>query len=235
LANDVAFKNAFFCPAAVGLNEFNPLFLQDGYDLQLFGLLGDNDTYGDQAILNGLHGPVSFSLSQFAADTDGYRPNNDDSLRQYDGYGAVWPYGAQIASPARAPESGDLQRHSIRHSSARPFCEEDVVPSWACVRLSTHGQTCCYPSSARPAALTYLIRRLAIFDDGAEGGGSTHEPQQSRCDTAQATEEADGSDFSVFRLRHIEATTSTPRLYLLSAADCRRYKSASRMTADVGR
>jgi Tfp pilus assembly protein PilF len=112
LANDTAFKNTFFGPAAVGLNEFNPLFLQDGYGLQLFGLLGDNHTYGDQAILNGLHGPVSFSLSQFASDTDGYRPNNDDRLRQYDGFvqaqfGANTSAQIEITSADR--ESGDLQ------------------------------------------------------------------------------------------------------------------------------
>jgi hypothetical protein len=58
LANDVLFRNAFFGPAAVGLSEFNPLFIRDGIQTQLFGLLGSNDTWGDQAILSGLNGPV---------------------------------------------------------------------------------------------------------------------------------------------------------------------------------
>jgi len=112
LANDVVFKNAFSGPATVGLNEFNPLFIRNGHDLQLFGFVGDNETYGDQAILNGLHGPVSFSLSQFAADTDGYRPNNDDSRRQYDGFlqaqfGAATSAQLEVTSADR--ESGDLQ------------------------------------------------------------------------------------------------------------------------------
>jgi Tfp pilus assembly protein PilF len=111
LANDVFFKNSFFGPATVGLNEFNPLFIQDGQDLQLFGLFGDNETYGNQAIFNGLHGPVSFSLSEFAANTDGYRPNNDDRLRQYDGFvqaqlGANTSAQVEVTSFDR--ESGDL-------------------------------------------------------------------------------------------------------------------------------
>ena len=86
LANDVLFQNAFFGPATVGMNEFNPLFIRDGIQTQVFGLLGKNETWGDQVIVSGLNGPVSFSVGQFAADTDGVRVNNDDSIRQYDGY-----------------------------------------------------------------------------------------------------------------------------------------------------
>ncbi len=112
LANDVLFKNTFFGVATVGLNEFNPLFIRDGLDFQFFGLLGDNDTYGDQVIMSGLHGPFSFSLSQFASDTDGFRDNNDDKLRQYDGF-AQWQLttgtSAQIEVTHSTRDSGDLQ------------------------------------------------------------------------------------------------------------------------------
>jgi tetratricopeptide (TPR) repeat protein len=112
LANDVQFKTAFFGPATVGLNEFNPLFIRDGVDVQVFGLVGNNDTWADQVILNGLHGPISFGLSQFAAETDGYRPNNDDSQLQYDGF-----VQAQLAAGTSAQleitrserEFGDLE------------------------------------------------------------------------------------------------------------------------------
>ena len=111
LANDIAFKNTFFGPATVGVNEFNPLFISDGNDLQFFGLLGDDDTQGDQAIVSGLHGPMSFSLSQFAANTDGYRPNNDDRQRQYDGFvqaqfGTGTSAQAELTHAER--QSGDL-------------------------------------------------------------------------------------------------------------------------------
>jgi len=112
LANDVLFKSDFFGPATIGLNEFNPLFIQDGQDLQFFGLLGDNDTWGEQAIFSGLQGPWSFSLSQFATDTDGYRPNNDDRVRQYDGF-LQWQIAvgtsAQIEITSVDRKSGDLQ------------------------------------------------------------------------------------------------------------------------------
>ena len=112
LANDVAFRNAFFGPTSVGLNEFNPLFLSDGLNFQFFGLVGNHDTYGDQAILSVLHGPVSFSLSQFASDTDGVRQNNDESLRQYDAF-LQWQAGARTSMQVELTRStrdfGDLQ------------------------------------------------------------------------------------------------------------------------------
>lgn len=112
LANDVAFKNAFSGPATVGLNEFNPLLIQDGQNLQVFGLLGDDKTYGDQAIINGLHGPVSFSLSQFASHADGYRANNDNTQRQYDAFVQA-QFGvntsAQLEVTRAERRSGDLQ------------------------------------------------------------------------------------------------------------------------------
>lgn len=112
LANDALFRNAFFGAATVGLNEFNPLFLQNGVDFQFFGLVGSNDTYGNQAILSGLDGPFSFSVSQFASNTGGYRPNNDDKRRQYDGL-AQWQLSpamsAQLEISHATRESGDLQ------------------------------------------------------------------------------------------------------------------------------
>ncbi len=111
LANDVLFKTTLFGPESVGFNEFNPLFVRDDVHVQLFGLLGDNDSYGDQAIVNALHGPISFSLSQFASETDGIRRNNDESVRQYDGFvqaqfGANSSAQLEVTSTDR--ESGSL-------------------------------------------------------------------------------------------------------------------------------
>jgi Tfp pilus assembly protein PilF len=111
LANDVLFKDAFFGPAVVGFNEFNPLFVQDGLRIQLFGMLGDESTYGDQVIVSGLHGRTSYSLSQFASESGGYRQNSEDSVRQYDGFlqsqlGANTSLQLELTSTTR--ESGDL-------------------------------------------------------------------------------------------------------------------------------
>jgi Tfp pilus assembly protein PilF len=111
LTNDVIFRDAFFGPASVGLNEYGPLFMRDGLNFQLFGLAGTQDSLGDQAILNGLGGRWSFSLGQLAADTDGYRPNNDESIRQYDGFVQWQPSAStslQFELTHLERESGDL-------------------------------------------------------------------------------------------------------------------------------
>src|SRR5262245_6473898 len=70
LSNDILFKNAFFGPSSVGLNEFNSLFLQDGLQVQVFGLLGSQDAWGDQVIVSGLDGPIPFILGPVATGTD---------------------------------------------------------------------------------------------------------------------------------------------------------------------
>ena len=86
LANDQLFKNNFYGPTSVGFNEFNPLFTSDRTELQAFGAYGDPRLWGQQVLVNGLYGPVSLSFSEFAAYDVGYRPNNDDTRRQYDGF-----------------------------------------------------------------------------------------------------------------------------------------------------
>ncbi|HEX7961242.1 MAG TPA: hypothetical protein VF493_15060, partial [Terriglobales bacterium] len=91
LANDVLFSNSLFGPATVGMHEFNPLFIQDKLGLQIFGLIESDNTLGDQIILQGLRGPLSFAFSQFRAYTDGYRVNNDSDNQQYDAFFQVQP------------------------------------------------------------------------------------------------------------------------------------------------
>ena len=111
LANDVLFRNSFFGPSMVGPQEFNPLFLRDDVQAQLFGFVGNNDSYGDQAILSGLNGPVYFSLGQLATETDGYRSNNDHSVRQYNGFLQVQFGGstsAQVELTSTERDFGDL-------------------------------------------------------------------------------------------------------------------------------
>jgi outer membrane receptor protein involved in Fe transport len=59
-------------PATAGANEFDPLFTQQGAQFQASGVIGDNDTSGDQILLSGIHGRLSASIGQFSYDTDGF-------------------------------------------------------------------------------------------------------------------------------------------------------------------
>jgi tetratricopeptide (TPR) repeat protein len=64
-------------PAAPSFNEFNPLFVRNRLALQASGVVGDNDTFGDELAQSGLWNKFSYSLGQFHFETDGFRKNND--------------------------------------------------------------------------------------------------------------------------------------------------------------
>ncbi|MBA2352379.1 MAG: FecR domain-containing protein, partial [Burkholderiales bacterium] len=72
-------------PAEAAFNEFHPLFERNRPQLVASGLVGNNGTFGDEAVLSGLAGRVSYSLGQFHYETDGFRENND---LQHDIYNA---------------------------------------------------------------------------------------------------------------------------------------------------
>jgi tetratricopeptide (TPR) repeat protein len=58
-------------------NEFNPLFARNRAALQVSGIFGNNQTYGDEVTHSGLWNKFSYSLGQFHYETDGFRENND--------------------------------------------------------------------------------------------------------------------------------------------------------------
>jgi tetratricopeptide (TPR) repeat protein len=64
-------------PAEPSFNEFNPLFLRDRLALQASGVVGENDTWGDEIVHNAVLGKFSYSLGQFHHETEGFRENND--------------------------------------------------------------------------------------------------------------------------------------------------------------
>ncbi|NOS88804.1 MAG: TonB-dependent receptor [Methylococcaceae bacterium] len=63
-------------PSDFSYNEYNPLFEYNRYALQASGLVGGNNTYGDNVALSGLYDNISFSLGQFHYETNGFRDNN---------------------------------------------------------------------------------------------------------------------------------------------------------------
>jgi Flp pilus assembly protein TadD len=111
LANDFLLQSSLFGPMSIGLNEFSPLFLSDQLGLQAYGTLGNHDTYGEQIIVSGVRGPLSFSFSQLDSSTQGYRPNNDSSARQFDAFIQAQPNlstSFQIEVTRSRGNSGDL-------------------------------------------------------------------------------------------------------------------------------
>ncbi|MGI8514596.1 MAG: tetratricopeptide repeat protein, partial [Acidimicrobiia bacterium] len=64
-------------PSDPSLNEFNSLFLRNRLAVEASGLVGTNNTLGDEVVQSGVVGRHSYSLGQFHYDTDGFRDNND--------------------------------------------------------------------------------------------------------------------------------------------------------------
>jgi tetratricopeptide (TPR) repeat protein len=64
-------------PGDLSFNEFNPLFNRNRIALQISGIAGNKSTLGDELVVSGVHGKVSFSIGQFHYETDGFRENND--------------------------------------------------------------------------------------------------------------------------------------------------------------
>jgi hypothetical protein len=64
-------------PSTNSFNEFNPLFNRNRLALQASGVIGSNDTFGDEVVQSGLWDTVSYSLGQFHYETNGFRENND--------------------------------------------------------------------------------------------------------------------------------------------------------------
>jgi tetratricopeptide (TPR) repeat protein len=64
-------------PSTSSFNEFNPLFLRDRIALQASGAAGSNDILGDELVVSGVEGRLSYSVGQFHYQTDGIRENSD--------------------------------------------------------------------------------------------------------------------------------------------------------------
>ena len=63
-------------PSNLSFNEFNPLFEYNRTSIQASGIVGGNNTRGDNVLLSGIHDNTSYSFGQFNFGTDGFRANN---------------------------------------------------------------------------------------------------------------------------------------------------------------
>jgi tetratricopeptide (TPR) repeat protein len=64
-------------PADLSFNEFNPLFLRNGAAVQASGIVGENDTVGNEVTVSGIYKKASISVGQYHFETDGFRENSD--------------------------------------------------------------------------------------------------------------------------------------------------------------
>ena len=77
LAESNLFISSVEGPSSLSFNEFNPMFNRDRIALQASGIIGNNDTAGEEVVVSGIHKKASFSVGQNYFKTDGVRENND--------------------------------------------------------------------------------------------------------------------------------------------------------------
>ena len=62
-------------PGDLSFNEFNPIFNRNRAALQTSGMVGENNTWGEEVVVSGIYDNASFSIGQFYNQTDGFRKN----------------------------------------------------------------------------------------------------------------------------------------------------------------
>lgn len=109
-------------PAAIGFNEFNPVFTRDGLSYQGSSLMGEHDTYAGEGTVSGVFDKASFSVGAMHYTTDGYRANNDqrDSLANV--------FMQYQLSSSTSVQAEYRYRHSERGDLAQRFFEDNFSP-----------------------------------------------------------------------------------------------------------
>jgi tetratricopeptide (TPR) repeat protein len=125
-------------PQAPSLNEFNPLFVRDRMALLASGTVGEKDTLGDEAVLSGVWGKVSYSLGQYHHETDGFRKNNDQNQDIYNAFvqASLTPNtSVQAEFRYKDFERGDLPLRFDRNNFFPDQKQDDETRS---IRLGLH-------------------------------------------------------------------------------------------------
>ncbi len=119
-------------PLTPSLYEFNPLFVREGLNLWASGVVGNQETWGNELVASGLTERFSYSIGQFHYQSDGFRPNNDLRNDLYNLFvqTAVTPdFSLQAEYRRRETTSGDLRsRFSGRFRAfERRAIEQDMA------------------------------------------------------------------------------------------------------------
>ena len=136
-------------PAEAAFNEFTPLFERNRPLLNVSGVVGNNETYADEAVLSGIYDRVSYSFGQYYYSSSGFRPKNDVRHNVYDLFTQAalsTKVNVQFEYRNRDTEQEDLrleldpdfepeEKRSLDHETARvglhvsPSPRSDIVAS----------------------------------------------------------------------------------------------------------
>jgi hypothetical protein len=109
-------------PASLSFNEFNPIFNRNQVAVQATGMVGNNDTFGNEAVFSGISDKLSYSAGYAYFDTDGWRDNAD----QNDVIGNV--FAQYEFSPSTSIQAEYRYRDNERGDIKQRFFQEDFLP-----------------------------------------------------------------------------------------------------------
>lgn len=129
-------------PSAPGFNEFAPLMERNKAQLVASGVVGNHGALGDEVVVSGVYDRASVSVGQFHYQTDGFRPNNDQTHNIYNAF-------VQYAVTPDLNVQAELRRREKKHGDllmdfdpkkfsevARLNLEEDTARIGAMYRIS---------------------------------------------------------------------------------------------------
>ncbi len=73
-------------PSIPSFQEFHPLFHRQRTALLFNGVAGGDSTLGNDLVISGVYDKFSYSLGQFYYQSDGFRENNDQEQKLFNGY-----------------------------------------------------------------------------------------------------------------------------------------------------
>jgi hypothetical protein len=109
-------------PGSVGFNEYNHLYASNAVVVRLDGLVGGNNTRGDQAVVAGIRDNISFSVGQLHYETRGFQPNDAVRKNFYDAF-----LQATI-SPQTSLQIEYRNSDVTRQSVLTPFDPDNALP-----------------------------------------------------------------------------------------------------------
>ena len=125
-------------PSDPSFNEFNPLFNRNRFAFQGSGVLGGNDTLGEELVHSAVWGKMSYSIGQLHYETDGYRENNDQEQDIYNVFAQVGlshKTSLQAEFRYKETEKGDLPLRFDPTNFSDTLRQEEQLRS---IRLGLH-------------------------------------------------------------------------------------------------
>jgi hypothetical protein len=164
-------------PANPAFNELTPLFQRNQAQLTTTGLVGNNETFGEEVIASGLYNRYSVSAGQLYSSTDGFRADNDVRNTLYDVFGqaAVTPnLSLQAEYRRRETRQGDL---ALRFDPdfILPFFRVNTDQDVA--RIGAHWNPLVGVDAIASAFYTNRDERAPAFDEKVEDEGYQAELQ----------------------------------------------------------